>query len=278
MEQKIEYADFSDMGKTSLPDTIEEIPMENQNLAISYTDEESLKQGGQSQEPPKEELTQEEKSAAYWQSKHDKDLAQKDRELQELKNQQQQYSKGYQDLQREIQQLRGELTPKPKEEILVKPQRPNSDDPLDLIKWQSEMFDYNDKLNAKRESEYRRLEQQLLETENRRVQQERYAQEKAYHIGQLQSTGLSLEEAQEAFVMYAKAQEEPQNYYKDLGDYYRFKKGQYNSPKGDKMSQRVTRQGEVPSLANVTSETETQKKDEAGEFFGDLKKFEKRYY
>ena len=78
--------------------------------------------------------------------------------------------------------------------------------------------------------------------------------------------------------MYSKAAEDPESYYKDLSDFYRTKRGQFGTPKGEQMDKRATRQGEVPSLANVTSETETQKKDPADEFFGDLKKFEKRYY
>jgi len=150
-EEKVEYADFSDMGKPSLPNEIEETPSESQHIAISYEDEESLK--GQPQETPKEspkEETPEEKSFKYWQSQYDK----KERELQELRNQQQQYSKGYQDLQREIAQMREQLTPKPKEEVLVKPQRPNSDDPLDLIKWQSDMLEYQEKLYQKQNEQF----------------------------------------------------------------------------------------------------------------------------
>ena len=85
----------------------------------------------------------------------------------------------------------------------------------------------------------------------------------------------SPEEAQEAFLMYSKAQENPEDYYKDLGEFYRYKRGQFGSTKGDQMGKRATRQGEIPSLVNVTSETETQKKDPAKEFWTDMKQFEK---
>ena len=161
---------------------------------------------------------------------------------------------------------------------MVKPQKPNSDDPLDLIRYQSDMLDYYDKLREKDRQEIQKINESWQQTEQRRQQEQQYAQEKAFHIGQLQRTGLSPEEAQEAYIMYSKAAEDPEGYYKDLSEYYRFKKGQYGSPKGEQMGKRVTRQGEVPSLANVTSKTESQEKDPSAEFFGDMKKFEKRYY
>jgi chromosome segregation ATPase len=272
MDDKKEIADFSDMGENTLPDTIEETPMGGQHIAVSYEDEESLKGKGQPQEETPE--TQEEKSFKYWQSQHDK----KEKELQDLRNRYQQDTQQFQNLQREIQQLRGELTPKVKEDVLVKPQRPNTDDPIELMRWQSDMIDYQDKLREKDRQEFQRANETWQQAEQRREAELRYAQEKAFHIGQLQSTGLSPEEANEAFSMYAKAQEDPNNYYKDLSEFYRFKKGQFGTPKGDQMGKRATRQGDVPSLANVTSETETQKKDPSQEFFGDLKNFEKRYY
>ena len=278
-EEKKEIADFSDMGKSSLPDTIEETPMGDQHVAISYEDEESLKQGGQPQEQtPQETETPEEKSAKYWQSKHDQDVAAKEKELQELRSQQQQYSKGYQDLQREIVQMREQLTPKPKEEVLTEPQRPDTDDPNVILKWQSDYLQYQNKLIQKQNQQFQSVQQNWEQEMNRRKQDEEYARMKAFHLSQLQRTGLSPEEAQEAFLMYSKAQENPEDYYKDLGEFYRYKRGQFGSTKGDQMGKRATRQGEIPSLVNVTSETETQKKDPAKEFWADMKQFEKRYY
>ena len=274
-EKKVEYADFSDMGKPSLPTEIEENPMESQHIAISYEDEESLK--GQPQtEPDVAEPVQEveDKSAKYWQSQYDK----RERELQELRNQQQQGTQQFQNLQREIVTLREQLTPKPKEEVLVKPSRPNTDDPNVILQWQTDMIEYQDKVYQKQQEQIQRTNQAWEQETQRRQQQEQYAQFKAFQLSQLQGTGLSPEEANEAFVMYSKAQDNPTDYYKDLGDFYRFKKGQYGTPKGDQMGNRINRQGQVPPLANAPSEAGVQKKNPSDEFFGDMKQFIKRYY
>lgn len=262
-----EYADFSDMTEKALPN---EEPLPAGNLSVQYI--ETSEGETQKEEPVKEVLPKEDpNSFQFWQSQADK----REKELQETRRRD---AEQLQAMQREIEKLREQSTPKPKDEPLVKPQRPNSDDPLDLIKWQSEMFEYQEKLLQKQQEKFQSTEQVWQQEIQRRQQEEEYARQKAYHLSQLQRTGLSPEEANEAFIMYSKAQEDPEQYYKDLGEYYRFKRGQFGSPKGEQMGKRVARQGEVPSLVNVPSEAETQKKDPSDEFFGDMKNVINRFY
>jgi chromosome segregation ATPase len=243
-------------------------------LAIQYN--ETSEGETQENETPKNEPEPKENpdSFQYWQSVADK----KEKELQELRNQYQQGTQQFQDLQREIGQLREQLNPKPKDEPLVAPQKPNSDDPMDLIKWQSDYLEYQNKLIQKTNEQLQQTSQGWQQEMQRRQQEERFAQEKAYHLSQLQKQGLSVQEANEAFALLSKASQNPDEYYKDLTDYYRVKKGQYNTPKGVNMGKRATRQGEAPSLANMPSETETQNNDPSEEFFGDIQNFVNRHY
>jgi len=282
-----EYADFGDMEESPIPDTVDEVNSEDNHLAVQQaepsdegqvqTPEEDLSHLVNPDGSIKSEATDEQmeklgvdnpKSYRYFQSQLHKTQSkpQSNEELQAL--------------QREIAELRGQLTPKPTpEQPLVKPQKPSSDDPLDLIKWQSEMFEYQEKLLEKQQQQFQQVSETWQQAEQRRQQEELYAQQKAYHISQLtEKGGIPLDEANEAFAMYSKAQRDPDSYYRDLADFYRFKKGQYATPKSRNMDNRATRQGQVPSLANVPSKTETQKLSPDDEFFGDMNNFINKNY
>ena len=277
-EKKVEYADFSDMGKNQLPNEIEETPMGDQNIAIDYGTEESLKGEAPEGQPQKENQGTPEKenpdSMKYWQSQHDK----KEAELQQLRSQYQQDTQRYTDLQREIQNLREGLNPKPKEEVLTEPQKPNTDYPNEILKWQSDYLMYQNKLIQKQNQQFQQMSQGWEQEMNRRHQEEEYVRTKTFYVGEFIKQGMSPDEANEAFVMFSKAQQDPDNYMKNLTNFFRFQRGQGNTQKSVDMGNRVARQGEVPPLVNATSETETQKKDPAQAFWQDMKQFEKKFY
>jgi len=160
---------------------------------------------------------------------------------------------------------------------LLPPQPPRSDDPLERIQYAEELTKYNQKLI---EQKFGTLDTyfQTIEAERQtRAKQEQEAQQKAWYVGQMTKTGLSPEEASQALAEFSKAADTPEQYFKDLADFWRFK-NQKLDPRAQNMEKRVSRQGEIAPLGTIPSESEPQNVNPSDAFFNDIKQYEKRYF
>lgn len=254
-----EYADFSDMQNPELPDEVPQDNIEHQKLDYFEEPQETQPQEEEVKPEPKAEKENPE-SFKYFQSLADKRYA----ELLAEKQKREQ-------LEREIEQYKAQLSPK-KEEPLTPPVPPRSDDPLEEIRYAKEYAEYINKVNEQRFNKVDAYFQQLEAERQARIQQEQLAQQRAWQVSQLTQAGLSPEEASQALVEFSKDAETPEQYFKDLAEFYRFRKGLTN-PKASKVEQRAIRQGAIPPLGVMPSEVEPQKIDPSDEFFDDMKGF-----
>jgi len=262
-KETVDYADFSDMMGSEIPDEIEETPEDNQQSIDYFDNKETMEETPQ--ETPEEE-TQEETPAPpkpseedrYWQSEHDK-----------LKNQ---YEQDKQNWTKEIETIKTQLPPEPKEEVLVAPVPPDSDDPLDMMNYLKAKDDYNTKAMAKQFEVQNKYFQQLETERQTRAQEQQANAMKSYQLGKLQTVGgLTPEESMRALDEYSKASENEDDYFKKLADFHRFNTGQPTKP-------RTTKPQQTPPLAIQSGETQQKKVDAADEFFGDMNNFIQKNY
>lgn len=267
-----EYADFSDLEKQNLPDAlpeIEENAPEEQHTPIDYFKEETPEKETQEVKPEPEtskEPKSDPNSFQYWQSQADK----RDKELRAEREQREQ-------LQREIEAIKGQLNPKKEPEVLVPPTPPRSDDPVEEIRYAREYAEYVAKANEQKFGKYDAYFQQLEAEKQQRVQQEQLAQQRAWQVSQLAQSGLSPEEANQALADFSRDAETPEQYFKDLAEFWKFRKGYKENPKTSKIEQRANRQNGLPPLGTTPSEIESAS-DPNDQFFGDMQGFIKRNY
>lgn len=262
-----EYADFSDMQNKELPDEVEDIKTE-QHLPIDYMEETPERETPEVKpepEPSKDPKT-DPSSFQYWQSQADK----KERELRAEREQREQ-------LQREIENIKTQLNPPKKEEPLAPPTPPRSDDPLEEIRYAKEYAQYVEKLNEQRFGKIDAYFQQQEAERQARAQQEQIAKQRAWQVSQLAQAGLSPEEANQALADFSKDADTPDQYFKDLADFWKFRKGYRDNPKLNKMDERKNRQGTLPPLGETPSEVESSSNPN-DEFFNDMQGFVKRNY
>ena len=267
-KETVDYADFSDMMGSEIPDEIEETPEDNQQ-SIDYfdnketmeeTEEETAEVETQPETPETnvkgETLSPDEER--YWQHKFDTE-AKPLKERNEL-------------LTQEIEKIKAQLNPPVKEEVLVAPVPPDSDDPLDMMNYLKAKDDYNTKAMAKQFETQNKYFQQLETERQTRVQEQQANAMKSYQLGKLQTVGgLTPEESMRALDEYSKASENEDDYFKKLADFHRFNTGQPTKSKPTKPQQ-------TPPLAIQSGETQQKKVDEADEFFGDMNNFIKKNY
>ena len=266
MAEPTEYADFSDLENKELPDEIPVQDKPDENMTFGYEEntniEEPPKEETEEVEPPKETSPKEDPSKdPYWQSKYDREIAPAKQEAERLRQ--------------EIETIKNQLNPPPKEEPLVRPQRPNTDDPLDLIKYNQDLSEYQEKFFEQKFKSVDAYFQQAETERQGRIQQEEMGRQRAWQVSQLAQAGLSPEEANQALVEFSKAAETPEQYFKDLAEFYKFRKG--ITPRTSKVEQRASRQGALPPLGTVPSQVETPKNPD-DDFFGDMKGFIDKTY
>jgi len=271
-QEKTEYADFSDLENKEIPDEIEEQAKPDENMTFGYdentTMEETPKEESTEEtpkdEPPKETSQKEDPSKdPYWQSKYDREIAPAKQEAEKLRQ--------------EIETIKAQLNPTPKEEPLVRPQKPNTDDPLDLIRYNQELSEYQEKFFEQKFKSVDAYFQQAETERQGRIQQEEMGKQRAWQVSQLVQHGkLSPEEANEALVEFSKAADSPEQYFRDLGEFHKFRKG--ITPKTSKVEQRASRQGALPPLGTVPSETETQAENPDDALFNDMQGFIRKNY
>lgn len=261
-----ELGEFEESVPQDLPEELENQTEHKDNYAIEYDKQETPEVKPESvKEPEKAEPKQDPSTFQYWQSQADK----REKEAREAKEK-------AEALQREIEKLKGQSTPV-KEEPLVRPQKPNSDDPLDLLKYNQELAEYQEKMIEKKFSSIDSYFQSLEAERQNRIQREQEAQQKAWYIGQMVRAGLSPEEANRALAKFGKAADTPEEYFNQLAAFFRFTENQPD-PKAQVMDKRASRQQGVAPLGVIASETEPQNDDPSDAFFRDIKQMEKKYF
>lgn len=262
-----EYADFSDMENKELPDIVEEQSPkdhltfgyeENTNLEAPPVEESQVdKPVQETSKAPKEDPSQN----PYWQSKYDREVVSARQEAEKLRQ--------------EIDSIKGQLNPPKKEEPLVPPTPPRSDDPIEEIRYAREYAEYTNKMNelrfGKMDAYFQTIEQERQATR----QQQEVTRQRAWQVSQLAQAGLSPEEANQALTDFSQAADTPDKYFKDLAEFWKFKNG---LSKPSKVEQRANRKVELPPLGVENSESETQKVDPNDVFYQDMQGFIKRNY
>ena len=270
-EEKVEYADFSDMGNIPLPDEIEETQVADQHLTFAQDiNEEESQEETQQQETdkvePKAETSKDPKEDTskdpYWQSKYDREVVTARQEAEKLRQ--------------EIDSIKGQLNPPKKEEPLVPPVPPRGDDPLEEIRYAREYSEYTDKKNEQRldkmDARFQTIESER-QAQKKQVQED---QQKAYYVGEFVKAGADPQEATQVLGRMSQAYDDPQSYFKALLEFDRFKNGQTSKP--SKVEQRANRKYEIPPLGVETSESGTQKVNPDDAFYQDMQGFIKGNY
>jgi hypothetical protein len=261
-----EYADFSDMQNPELPDLVEEQKSDS-NLSIGYEEntrlEETPEKETQEVKPEPETSKKEDPSQnPYWQSKYDREVVAARQEAERLKQ--------------EIESIKGQLNPPKKDEPLVPPTPPRSDDPVEEIRYAREYAEYVNKVNEQRYGKMDAYFQTIEAERQAHKQQELIAQQRAWQVSQLAQSGLSPEEANQALADFSRDAETPDKYFKDLAEFWKFRNGQQSKP--SKIEQRANRKYELPPLGAETSELGTQQVDPNDAFYNDMQGFIKRNY
>ncbi len=260
--EKTNYADFSDMGNTEIPDEIEETPADN-NLAIDYIEEtpEETVETETPEETPEtnvkgEVLTPEQET--YWQHKFDTE-AKPLKEQNEL-------------LRQELASIKTQLNPPKEEEVLVEPVVPTTDDPNDMIDYLAKKGIYDNKLHQKEMGEMKGVVEQFQNVMTTQAEAEKANQQKSYQLGKLQTVGkLTPEESVDAINMFSNPSQTEEEYFGYIADYYKFRKGK-STP-----SKIVIPKTSAP-LATVAGETQEAKANDDDQFFGDMKEQIKKHY
>jgi len=261
-----EYADFSDMQNPELPEIVEE-QRTDQNLSIGYEENTKLeetpeKETEQVKPEPETSKKDDPSQNPYWQSKYDKEVVAARQEAERLKQ--------------EIETIKTQLNPPKKDEPLIPPMPPRSDDPVEEIRYAREKADYMEKLFAQQVQKTDAYFQTIEAERQARKQQEQIAQQRAWQVSQLAQAGLSPEEANQALADFSQAADTPDKYFKDLAEFWKFKNGQQSKP--SKIEQRANRKYELPPLGAETSETGTQQVDPNDAFYNDMQGFIKKNY
>jgi hypothetical protein len=264
-----ELGEFEESVPQDLPEDLENQTEHKDNYAIQYEEQETPEvkpDESEKVEPEKAEPKQDPSTYQYWQSQADK----REKEAREAKER-------AEALQREIEQIKNQSTPV-KEEPLVKPQAPTTDDPLDWITYNNKLMEYQEKLINQKFTSIDSYFQNLESERQTRAQQEQEAQQKAWYVGQMVRAGLNPDEASQALADFSKAADTPEQYFKDLAEFYRFKKGRHVDPKAQSMDKRVSRGQGIAPLGVIPSNTEPQNDDPSDAFFKDIKDLERKYF
>lgn len=262
-KEEIQYANFDDMGNTELPDEvdIEETPAKN-HQSIEYfedTPEETTEVETPAETPETntkgEELTPDQES--YWQHKFDT-------ETKPLKEQNEL-------LRQEIDGIKTQLNPPAKEEPLVDPVTPTTDDPNEWVEYLKLKSVYDAKSHQKEMGEMKGVVEQFQNVLTSQAETEKANQLKTYNLGKLQTVGgLTPEESVDAVGLFSNPNQTEEEYFKYIADYYKFRKGKSapikpTSPKTPK------------PLATQSGETEV-KVDGDDQFASDMNTFIQKKY
>jgi hypothetical protein len=262
-EGEIQYANFDDMMGSEIPDEIEETPMPSK-LAVEYfedTPEETVETETPAETPEVnvkgEELKPEEER--YWQHKYDT-------ETKTLKEQNEL-------LRQEIDGIKTQLNPPPKEEVLVEPPVPTTDDPNDMLDYLKAKVVYDNKVHQKEMNDMKGTVKMFQDNLAQQAEVEQANQLKAYNLGKLQTLGrLTPEESVDALNMFSNPNQTEEEYFNYIADYYKFRKGKSTKPM-------ATEGPKTPApLAVQSGEAQVTKVDEADQFFGDMGNYIKDNY
>lgn len=217
-------------------------------------------------EKPEEELKQlgvdDPKSFKYWNSKYDKEVTPLKAKLQELEQRLQEKDSKVSEFETFMNNLKN---PPKKEEPLVEPTPPSSDDPLEQIDYLKKLSVYNKGIVEQQRNEFSQFKGVIENERKAKEKAQADAQYKAFVLGKLQEVGrLKPEEALEAVNVFSKAQTNADEYFGDLAEFYKFKKD-----KG--LKQKIkSEQPNAPLPPGISSGTNVPTEDETKAFMGNI--------
>lgn len=216
-------------------------------------------------EKPEEELKQlgvdDPKSFKFWNSKYDKEVNPLKAKVQELEQRLQEKDSKVSEFETFMNAIKN---PPIKEEPLIEPQEPTSDDPVEQLDYLKKLASYNKKLVIKQKSEFETFRAQAEKERQEKEEAQKAAQYKAFVAGKFQEKGLKPEEALEAINMYAKVQSNPDEYFGDLVELYKFKKEKNLKTKNK------NEQPDIPLPPGIKGGTNVPTEDEAKLFMGSI--------
>lgn len=217
-------------------------------------------------EKPIEELKQlgvdDPKSFKYWNSKYDKEVTPLKAKLQELEQRLQEKDSKVNEFETFMNTIKN---PPKKEEPLVEPNPPSSDDPIEQIDYLKKLSVYNKKLVEQQRAEFNQFKGVIDQERQAKEKALAEAQYKTFVAGKLQEHGkLKPEEALEAINLFGKAQSNADEYFGDLAEFYKFKK-----EKGLKTKIK-SEQPDQPLPPGIESGTNIPTPDETQEFMGKM--------
>ena len=264
-KEETQYADFSDMQGTEIPDEVE---FPQPDVSVQYIEdspEETQEETAEAEAPQEtsevnrkgEPLSPDQER--YWQHKFDTE-AKPLREQNEL-------------LKQEIETIKTQLNPPKEAEKLVEPIKPATDDPNDMLDYLNAKDAYNSKLLAQKFDSQEKYFQQIEQERQQRAQAEEANQLKSYQLGKLQTVGrLTPEEAVDAITMFSNPAQSEDEYYGYIADFYKHRRGISASP-------RTTNVKKTPApLATQAGEAKGQKVEDGDQFFGDMNNYIKENY
>lgn len=264
-KEETQYADFSDMQGTEIPDEVE---FPQPDISVQYIEdppEETQEETAEAEAPQEtsevnrkgEPLSPDQER--YWQHKFDTE-AKPLREQNEL-------------LKQEIETIKTQLNPPPKEEVLVEPVAPTTDDPNDLLDYLKAKVVYDNKVHQKEMGEMKGVVSQFQTAMATQAQTDEANQLKSYQLGKLQTVGrLTPEEAVDAITMFSNPAQSEDEYYGYIADFYKHRRGISASP-------RTTNVKKTPApLATQAGEAKGQKVEDGDQFYGDMNNYIKENY
>ncbi len=235
-------------------ENVQETPEQIHELANQLSDEE-LKQKG----------VDDPKSFRYWNSKYDKEVSPLKSQVETLNQKLQEYSAKLEKVSEFENVIEAIKNPVKKPEPLVEPNPPSSDDPLEQIDYLKKLSTYNKKIVDMQRDEFNQFKGSIEKERQAQLESQKAAQYKAYVAGKLQSVGgLKPEEALEAINIYSKAQSNEDEYFKDLSEFFKYKKNKGLTTKTK------TEQPNQPLPPGINSGTNVSTPDETQEFMGKM--------
>lgn len=233
----------------------QETPEQLHELANQLSDEE-LKQKG----------VDDPKSFRYWNSKYDKEVSPLKSQVEMLNQKLQAYESKFEKVSEFENVIKTLNQPKPPEPI-VEPQPPSTDDPIEQMEYLKKVANYNKKIVEMQRDEFNKFRGEIEKERQAQIEAQKQAQYKAYVAGKLQTVGgLKPEEALEAINIYSKAQANEDEYYKDLSEFFKYKKNKGLTQKTK------TEQPNLPLPPGINSGTNVSTPDETQEFMGSIGK------
>lgn len=244
----------------------QETPQDNRQVETQETPEQLHELANQlSDEELKQKGVDDPKSFRFWNSKYDKEVSPLKSQVEVLNQKLQEYESKLSKVSEFENVINAFKNPPKPQEPLVEPQPPSTDDPIEQMEYLKKVANYNKKVVEMQRDEFNKFRGEIEKERQATIEAQKQAQYKAYVAGKLQTVGgLKPEEALEAINVYSKAQANEDEYYKDLSEFFIYKKN-----KG--LTQKIKpEQPNLPLPPGINSGTNVSTPDETQEFMGKL--------